>query len=134
MTRFEDGEARGQNLELNRSPLFLRVVKGPERKWDALDQLEDTPSPEESVYVYVLVRDGGVVHLYCQDSKTRRRYCRWTTLADYRRWHRQPEDAVMRDQEAWQAWCRSEVASEDFDRVLKEMKAVSDVEKIIKRT
>jgi len=53
MTRFLDGPAEGVTLMLRRAPIYLRVVhRGTE--WDALDALDDRPTPDETIYVYVL--------------------------------------------------------------------------------
>lgn len=53
MTRFEDGPAAGVNLSLRRAPMFLRVVQNNQTgEWDALDQLDDTPEKNETIFVY----------------------------------------------------------------------------------
>jgi hypothetical protein len=55
MIHFLDGPATGQLLMLRRAPRYLRVTKSPRGVWDALDRLDDTPTAEEQVYVYVRV-------------------------------------------------------------------------------
>jgi hypothetical protein len=52
MSKILDGPAAGAFLSLGRSPYFLRVVRKPGGKWDALDQLDDTPEPDEEIHVY----------------------------------------------------------------------------------
>lgn len=48
MTRFTDGPAQGLVLMLRRAARFLRVVHDG-KKFDALDQLNDRPRPEERI-------------------------------------------------------------------------------------
>jgi hypothetical protein len=53
---FEDGPAQGIEMNLGRTPTWLRLVCDPRRQerggWDALDQLGDAPEPDEVVTVY----------------------------------------------------------------------------------
>lgn len=63
MTTFIDGPAKGQHLMLRRSPKYLRVTEGPNDKWDALDNPDDTPLPEERIYVYELNEHLGMCHI-----------------------------------------------------------------------
>lgn len=50
---FEDGPAEeAPMLLLHRCPLYLRVVRGIDGKWDALDQLDDDPDLGETIYIY----------------------------------------------------------------------------------
>lgn len=48
MSNFIDGPAKGVHLSLRRSPMFLRAVCEPNGKWDALDQLTDTPARDQA--------------------------------------------------------------------------------------
>ena len=49
----EDGPATGcPMLMLHRFPLYLRVVKAMDGKFDALDQLDDDPELGETIYIY----------------------------------------------------------------------------------
>lgn len=54
MTRFIDGPAEGVTLMLKRTPVYLRVVRNRQGKWDALDQLDDSPASDEEIFVYRL--------------------------------------------------------------------------------
>jgi hypothetical protein len=105
MTRFTDGPAQGQVLELRRAPVFLRVVRAGE-KWDALDQLDDKPSDDETVCVYELVGEPGRMHI---NATRRAGGCRWVTIAEYKLLEgEQPADAILRDAGAWRSWACAE--------------------------
>ncbi len=105
MTHFEDGPAKGQTLMLKRTPFFLRVVEA-DGKWDALDQLNDRPLPEEKIYVYKRTGKPGMVHL----NMGRKNHGGLFPMATYRVIDQQPRDADMRDNERWQRWCRGQEA------------------------
>jgi len=64
MTTFKDGPAKGQTLMLRRAQMFLRVVQDPKGTWDALDQPDDTPKPEERLYAYRIDGQPAMAH-YC---------------------------------------------------------------------
>jgi hypothetical protein len=104
MISFLDGPAKELvRLRLGRAPYFLRVVrtKGT-RRWDALDQLDDSARPEEEIFVYELaseplrafVRPGGLM-----------------ISAHYKFCRRQPLDEDARDNTRWRHWCEQERAS-----------------------
>jgi hypothetical protein len=108
VTRFLDGPAVGVTLTLRRSPLYLRVTRHViTHKWDALDQLADSPSELESVTVYRREGDTGSVHLDYTDRHGRRRGANHTT-ADYRLCETQPDDATARNPVAWRQWCQEQ--------------------------
>lgn len=98
MTIFLDGPAEGQTLLLKRAPRFLRVVKGG-GKWDALDQPEDTPTPDEEVYAYQIEGTPGQCHVNARGSHG------FYTLAQYRLVPTQPEDRELRHTMSWRRWC-----------------------------
>jgi hypothetical protein len=105
MTRFEGGPAKGQTLMLRRAARFLRVTESalPESgktKWDALDQLDDQPMPDEKLHAYEIV--GQPVMAFIDGTKCRGRYA----IATYRLVVPQPDDTSMRTTEAWHAWTR----------------------------
>lgn len=53
MTTFTDGPAAAIQLNISRTPIYLRVVHDiATDQWDALDQLADTPKPTEEIHVY----------------------------------------------------------------------------------
>lgn len=98
MTRFEDGPARGQTLMLKRAAYFLRVVQGADGKFDALDQLDDTPKPDEKLFAYEINGTPGMA--FVDGTKCRGAYA----LANYKVVKNQPTDVEMRTTEAWQEW------------------------------
>lgn len=114
MTLFLDGPAHGKSLELERTPLLLRVclrfestdLIGGERvdDVDALDQLDDEALKNERLYVYRLKDKPGVAFIDGRDPKTGGRVGRRVSLASYRLNRVQPPDDVMRDRARWQAW------------------------------
>lgn len=99
MTRFIDGPAEGVSLMLQRSLVFLRVVHDRSGKWDALDQLEDTPKNDERILVYFLEDLLGFAH-YNFGPKGGCRCQR----ANYKLYDPQPEDSRVRETEAWAQW------------------------------
>lgn len=107
MSNFIDGPAKGVTLSLSRAPVFLRVVLA-NGKWDALDQLSDTPRPEEAIFVYRRKTDPITAHIDGRDPKTGKRFANWMSIADYLFHHTQPDDKTLRDTAAWQAWCHSQ--------------------------
>lgn len=102
MTTFTDGIAKGHTLLIKRSPLFLRVVVGADGKVDALDQLNDTPLPSETIHVYTLVEVSGVVHVDRRGG-TGGTY----PVAKYRIYHSQPKQLTIRMTKGWETWCRA---------------------------
>ncbi len=111
MTRFLDGPAAGQLLMLKRAPVFLRVVQDRGGKWDALDQLSDTPQPGETVTIYRKVfGSGGSAFVDGRDLKTGKRWGGLFQSGDYRVVAEQPAAEVTRDTAKWQEWCEAEVA------------------------
>ena len=105
---FLSGPASNANLELQRTPIFLRVVIDPDGKVDALDQLDDAAAPAESIYVYVFSskHGGGFV---C--SRGRGGGCRSLMLVRYRFFETQPADEILRDNARWAAWATEQAAS-----------------------
>jgi hypothetical protein len=99
MTAFEDGPAKGQTLMLHRAPRFLRVTED-NGKWDALDQLADTPRPNEKLFVYEIVGEPSWIHIYKRGPGSG-----FYTRASYRFVAQQPEDETMRHTPAWRDWC-----------------------------
>jgi hypothetical protein len=105
MSNFLDGPAAGQTLSLGRSPVFLRAVCAPGGKWDALDQLDDTPQPDEQIHVYRRTSDPMTAHVDGRDTKTGKRFGRWMSIANYVLHHQQPDERTARDNDAWRQWC-----------------------------
>ncbi len=112
MLTFLDGPAAGKadHLLIRRAPTFLRVIVTPDGKWDALDQVIDTPLPDETIYAYHLVGGLGSVHLDYTDSKTGRRCGETYMSADYRLVDPQPDDVTVRDNMLWRAWATDALA------------------------
>jgi hypothetical protein len=111
MTTFSDGPAKGKRLMLRRTPIFLRVVVGPDGAVDALDQLDDEPRPDERLYAYRFVRDGGSVHINSRDASGRRNGG-FYRIAEYAPVEPQPADDQMRAWAAWVAWTEARYAQE----------------------
>jgi len=106
MTRLLDGPAAGVTLWLSRAPVFLRVVQAPDGTWDALDQLTDTPRPDERLVVYQLASEPRRMHV--QRREICRRVCSWYEGGDYRLAADPPAEAVARDRTRWEAWATTE--------------------------
>ena len=106
MTRFLDGPAAGKTLMLGRAPFFLRAVQAPDGTWDALDQLHDTPKPDERIVVYQL--QGEPTRMHMQRVVNGRRACSWHEGGEYRLAADAPDDVTARDTAAWREWCYRE--------------------------
>lgn len=100
MTRFTDGPAKGQVLMLKRAARFLRVVQSSAGTWDALDQPDDSPAPDETLYAYTIVGQPLMCHIN-RGSKGSGFY----PAADYRLCEIQPSDPEMRSIKLWGEWC-----------------------------
>lgn len=100
MTRFLDGPAKGKVLMLQRAPLYLRVT---EKAWkfDALDLLEDTPEPGETLYVYEQIGEPGFC--FIDGAKVHGRF----VTAEYRICTEQPAQSILADTKSWKDWTYS---------------------------
>ena len=107
MIRFVDGPAAGVVLSLRRTPVLLRVVRGPGGNWDALDQLDDTPAADEAIHVYRCATDKPTACFWHGRGKGGRRTGGMSMVAEYSLLPFQPSDEEMRTNEAWAAWCAS---------------------------
>lgn len=99
-------------ITLKRTPKFLRFTcAGPLSKgaWDALDQLDDVAKPDEQVFAARLIQEG-TVHI--DRVVKRKRVGEWIRTADYKLIDDGPPEAVLRDNEAWRAWCLERNAAE----------------------
>lgn len=101
MTKFENGPAHGVTLMLKRAPTYLRVVMNSQGNFDALDQLHDTPTKEESLFAYKLHGSVGSVHLNTGGKPGGGLF----TVATYQYVESQPLDETMRCKQNWWAWC-----------------------------
>lgn len=101
MTNFIGGPVDGRILLLKRAPHFLRVVRGA-MGFRALDQIEDTAAPDESISVYRVSGPVGenTVLLTPTSSGTYK-------VATYVHQSPQPDDSLIRETTAWQSWCRN---------------------------
>lgn len=109
MIIFKGGPANGVVLPLQRVPILLRVVRanGSSDKWDALDQLNDEPGSDESIYLYLVDGQPQWIHVDGRDAKTGRRWGRTCYYGSYQYVTDQPADAEMRTNEAWRRWCEA---------------------------
>ena len=110
MIEIIDGPAAGHTLTLRRAPLYLRVVIAPDGTVDALDQLDDVARPEERIHVYERHADGpsGQVHVCGRGPGAA---SGWYAIGRYRHLAGPPpSESILRDREAWRAWCRRDPA------------------------
>lgn len=119
MTKFVDGPAAGQSLMLRRAAMLLRVTRKrfaleahpqPHQKspqFDALDQPDDTPNPDEEIFVYVNTHTrSGTCHMRFGGNQKNR--SGFYAMAEYRLYEVQPADEIMRDNTKWRAWCEEQ--------------------------
>lgn len=114
MTRFLDGPAIGKTLMLKRAPFFLRVTVSESREkktFDALDQLEDQPRPNEDLFVYEMVGKPGSCHVRCGNGGSG-----FYMVADYKMVEVQPEDIILRDTAKWAEWVDQEAKRRGLKR------------------
>ena len=85
--------------------MFLRAVVSASGKKDVLDQPDDTPTPEEQVYIYRRLGESGFAII----TLARPRRCVRTATGLY---VHMPEAAgeAMRETAAWRSWCEAQVA------------------------
>lgn len=103
MTTFENGPAHDAKLMLRRSPYFLRVTYDG-NKYDALDQLDDTPNPDETIYLYRITGLPGWCHVRAEKGGGGT-----YSMGTYAYVSPQPDDAILRDTEAWRKWVAEQV-------------------------
>lgn len=106
MTTFVDGPARGQKLSLRRAPIFLRVVEY-RMAFDALDQLEDEPKPEESIHLYRIKGKPGGMFVTKRGGGGG-----YYPIAEYAVVPNPPSDEVLRDKQKWHDWVMKQAAKE----------------------
>lgn len=99
MTRLLDGPGAGLTFDLRSAPTFLRAVQSP-LKWDALDQPDDTPAPDEHVHVYRQV-EGTWTQVHVRAARRSASGC-WEA-ADYVHVPDAPVEE-LRDNARWRAW------------------------------
>ncbi len=103
MFRFLDGPAAGQELACRSGKILMRAVVNRRGVWDALDQPEDEPRPDEIVYVYVAV-PGTSTAVCIRAAKGMGGFYQG---ADYRILVPQPEPDHVRTRAKWLAWCET---------------------------
>lgn len=82
-----------------RAPYWLRAVVAADGKRDVLDQLEDEPAADETIYVYRRVGQAGHVHLNMAD----RRKSGFYALAEYE-FREDVDGELLRDTNDWREW------------------------------
>jgi hypothetical protein len=80
---------------LRNSPRWLRVTYG-QGKWDALDQWEDTPRPDEKLYCYQLAEITGHAHINMGRGRGG-----FYPIATYKYVEPQLTDQQMRNADLW---------------------------------
>jgi hypothetical protein len=103
LTTFENGPAHEAKLMLRRSPYFLRVTYNG-KDYDALDQLEDKPNPDETIYLYRITALPGWCHIRATKGAGGT-----YSMAHYAYVSPQPADAILRDNDAWRKWVSEQV-------------------------
>lgn len=102
---FNNGPCEG-SLQCTRAPKYLRATLGPRGKPDVLDLLEDTPNPDERVYVYEWAKEPTSAFI-C--GRGRGRHSGLTVIAYYR--YRDDVDAealALWSNTAWRRWVCSQ--------------------------
>lgn len=95
-------------LSLARTPKLLRFVSAPAARcgrgltWDALDQLDDEPRRGESITAAV---EAGRTAMHVDVVRRGRRVGENAELVRYLPIAAPPAVDVLRDTEAWRAWC-----------------------------
>lgn len=102
MITFVDGPAKGQRLELSRTPIMLRVTRSESGEWDALDQPDDEPRDDEYIFLYRMHTSFGSYHVRMSDGTGG-----WRGQASYQLHQEQPPDDVLRERDKWNAWCEA---------------------------
>jgi hypothetical protein len=100
MIEFFDGPAKGTKLNLKNTPVCLRVVINKNGIVDALDQKEDAPRSDESVYAYRIIDGTDITTFLCGGKKG----CCINKSALYKMVKDQPSDEVMRNLGIWIDW------------------------------
>ena len=108
MIKIIDGIAGGAELQLRRAPTLLRVVIDDEGNVDALDQLDDTPKPDELIIVYITKTHPS----YCHIKSQKKELNGFWAIATYRVFEHQPDDEVLRDNKQWRAWAVAHAPSD----------------------
>lgn len=108
MTKFHNGPAHDVTLLLRRIPAarFIRAVVNPAGEWDALDMLDDTAAPSETIYAYKI--KAGTEPSWCHLNMGRKSGSGMYQIAEYEFIEQQPADEDLRENPKWQAWCLAE--------------------------
>ena len=110
MTTFTDGPAKGQCLMLNRAAMFLRVVKTPDGKVDALDQPYDEPADKEELFAYTANERPRICHINAGRGRGG-----FFPIISYRLCAEQPSQEIMRNARAWGNWCEKQPPRNDLE-------------------
>jgi hypothetical protein len=103
MVIFLDGPAENQGLFLRRSPTLLRVCVGPRGRLDALDDPADVATEDEDLYVYRLAGRPSWMHVRAGKGMGGGRWA----VAFYKLLEPAPPADVVRNNDAWSVWCRT---------------------------
>lgn len=99
MTTFIDGPAQNTALTLKRTVKFLRVTQLNDH-FDALDQPNDTPLPQESITAYRPKLHLGNCHINAGRGRSG-----FYPINQYQLVSPQPPDEILRDESKWSHWC-----------------------------
>lgn len=110
MLKFLSGPAAGlaDGLMVRRAPLYLRVVRHEDGRWDALDMPVDTVEPGETAFAYRLVGKPRPLHVRSSERGASGSF--W--MAEYEWVEPRPSADTMADNGLWRAWCFAKQAEE----------------------
>jgi hypothetical protein len=110
--RFLDGPAAGQLLPLRTCPQFLRVVVDPIGKVDVLDQPEDFPRDNETIFAYRMVENTfRRVWVRAQKREASGAY----DSGDYKLIVPQPSEPALLSRGLWVDWVKNLLRSEGVE-------------------
>lgn len=107
MITLVDGPMEG-SYAVKRAPLYLRAVLDTQTgEKDVLDQLTDSPTAFEEVWVYKLEGEAGMVHLNFGSGRSGRRTGFYATGT----YHHLPNvvGGELRSEMAWRTWVAAQV-------------------------
>ncbi len=98
MTIFLNGPMKRAHLRLKRAPIYLRGTES-NGKFDALDQVGDSPRDDEKVFAYKMLGKPSWCHVNASIGQGGIFMC-----AEYELIVPQPTEEIMRKNSAWRNW------------------------------
>ncbi len=110
MLTLVDGPCAGTFM-VKRAPLFLRAVLKAQLdgtgETDVLDQIDDTPTANEKVYVYKMEGQASAIHINASGKGGKDLTGFWA-MANYR-YLPDVDGEQLRDNEKWQSWILKQI-------------------------